>query len=240
MKNQGEEVIVPSKNFCNSEPVLVSDIHFNKRNIIKSLGVPEDGADAYLLQAIADIAGHCLEICRPKVSLTVFSDPFFIKDTGKLHLGPTVFSIHSIILNALSKSSEIAVFIGTCGNEVELYSKKMMDEGNLLEGYIADLVGSEIAEGIAAYIHKRIQQKKGEGHVSNRYSPGYCKWPVSDQHYLFELMKGNNCGVQLNASALMNPIKSVSGIIGIGEHVHSGNYTCSICKEEYCLYRDKK
>ncbi len=225
---------------CNSEPVLVSDIQFNNRNILKSLGVPEGAADAYLLQTVTDITGHCLEICQPRVSLTLFPDPFFEKTTGKLHLESFVFSINNIILNAVYESSEIGVFIGTCGHEVELFSKKMMDEGNLLEGYIADLVGSEIAEGVAEYIHKKIQLEKGDGHVTNRYSPGYCKWPVSDQHFLFELMKKNHCGVQINSSALMNPIKSVSGIFGIGEHVQHKNYTCSFCQEEYCLYRDKK
>lgn len=222
-----------------AKPVSIDDIAFNQDHLLKSLGISESAADAYLLQTVSEISAYCLEISRPCASLSVSSDVHFDKETGKMILEGFTFSINKMIMSALSESTEMALFIGTCGSEVERFSRKMMDEGNLLEGFIADLTGSQIAEGVAEFIHRQLRVERND-HVSNRYSPGYCKWHVSDQHSLFEIMKGNNCNVSLNASALMNPIKSVSGIIGLGNHVHFRNYTCSVCEEAHCLYRDKK
>ncbi len=222
-----------------AKPVSINDIAFNQDHLLKSLGISESAADAYLLQTISEISAYCLEISTPCASLSVFSDVHFDKETGKMALDGFTFSINKMIMSALTESTEVAVFIGTCGSEVERFSKRMMDEGNLLEGYIADLSGSQIAEGIAECIHRQLRVERND-HVSNRYSPGYCKWNVSDQHHLFEIMKENNCGVRLNTSALMSPIKSVSGIIGLGDQVHFKNYTCSVCEEDHCLYRDKK
>jgi len=34
----------------------------------------------------------------------------------------------------------------------------------------------------------------------------------------------------------MDPIKSVSGIIGIGENVRFNPYTCNLCDNKNCIY----
>lgn len=76
--------------------------------------------------------------------------------------------------------------------------------------------------------------------TTNRYSPGNCDWPVDDQNKLFKFFPENFCGVSLSDSALMNPIKSVSGVIGIGKNTSFHKNVCSICKNINCIYRDKK
>ncbi len=136
----------------------------------------------------------------------------------------------------------MALFIGTCGKEVENYSRQLMKEGHTLEGYIVDLIGSEIAENIAEYIHNEVEKDMASQglKITNRYSPGYCKWPVSDQQQLFRLLGESNCGVNLTDSSLMIPVKSVSGIIGIGQEVENAGYSCDICETDHCIYRDKK
>lgn len=39
---------------------------------------------------------------------------------------------------------------------------------------------------------------------------------------------------------LMKPIKSVSGIIGIGHNIKYNAYTCQICDSNNCLYKNLK
>jgi len=73
--------------------------------------------------------------------------------------------------------------------------------------------------------------------LSNRYSPGYCGWPVSDQHILFSLFPEGFCGIELNGSALMTPLKSVSGVIGIGPALRREEYDCGICDMQDCVRR---
>jgi hypothetical protein len=73
--------------------------------------------------------------------------------------------------------------------------------------------------------------------ITNRYSPGYCDWNVGEQHKLFSFFPDNYCGIRLTPSALMDPVKSVSGIIGIGENVKRNDYTCRVCDMKDCIYR---
>lgn len=152
------------------------------------------------------------------------------------------FHLNKMVCSALNNSTEVAFFICTCGGKVELYAKQLMKDGHTLEGLIVDLAGSEIAEGVADFIHKKIESDMAEYglKITNRYSPGYCNWQVSEQQKLFSLLTENNCGVQLTTSSLMLPIKSVSGIVGIGKNVKNMGYSCAICETDHCLYRDKK
>ena len=38
----------------------------------------------------------------------------------------------------------------------------------------------------------------------------------------------------------MDPVKSVSGFIGIGEHVKYNPYTCRLCDMKDCIYRRRQ
>ncbi len=76
--------------------------------------------------------------------------------------------------------------------------------------------------------------------TTNKFSPGYCGWNVIEQHKLFNLLPENFCGITLSESALMRPIKSVSGIIGLGKYVKKMDYQCQICEQENCFYRKKR
>jgi cobalamin-dependent methionine synthase I len=134
------------------------------------------------------------------------------------------------------------VFLCTAGEEIGIRSKKAMKDGDLFAGYIYDVIGSEIAEAAADLMQNRLGTSLApEGRkTTNRYSPGYCGWDVAEQHKLFSLVPENYCGIRLTASALMDPIKSISGFIGVGERVKNNPYTCKICDMKECIYRRKK
>ncbi|MCK5694244.1 MAG: methionine synthase, partial [Bacteroidales bacterium] len=74
-------------------------------------------------------------------------------------------------------------------------------------------------------------------HITNRYSPGYCSWNVEEQQKLFSLFPKGTCGISLSESSLMSPVKSISGIIGIGAEVKYREYTCEICPMLNCQFR---
>ncbi|HLP74716.1 MAG TPA: vitamin B12 dependent-methionine synthase activation domain-containing protein, partial [Bacteroidales bacterium] len=108
-----------------------------------------------------------------------------------------------------------------------------------LTGYIFDVAGSEIVEAATDLLQEDLRKSaEKEGlKITNRYSPGYCGWDVAEQHKLFTLLPGNYCGIKLTPSALMDPVKSVSGIIGIGKSVRNNPYTCKMCDMKDCIYR---
>jgi hypothetical protein len=220
---------------------LPEQISIKREKILKSLQVPLHSSDPYLDELISDYTLKSLEICNPRASFALYENPSF-KDDKEMILEGSNFLLDRIVLSSLKNSTHMAIFVATAGPEVEKISKKLLSEGNLLEGVLVDIIGSEIAEETARLIYEKIGKEMGQNgmNITNRYSPGYCNWPVSDQQKLFSLLNKNTCDVQLTESSLMLPIKSVSGIIGVGAHVKFQAYFCDKCKVGSCIYRDRK
>ena len=152
------------------------------------------------------------------------------------------FDMGKIIMNQLRGAEGYALFIATCGEAFERFQQQLKAEGDMVRVFIADAMGSVIAEKCADEMEKNLQlsiDKLGWKHT-NRFSPGYCGWHVSQQQLLFPLFNGQTCGVTLTDSSLMLPIKSVSGIIGVGEKVRKLDYTCGLCNFEKCYKRKLK
>ena len=152
------------------------------------------------------------------------------------------FDMGKIILRQLRGSEAYALFICTSGTEYEAYLQRLKDNGDMVRVFIADALGSVIAEHCADQMEICLQEsidKLGWRHT-NRFSPGYCGWHVSQQQLLFPLFGGQTCGVCLTESSLMVPIKSVSGIIGLGEKVRKLDYTCGLCDFKQCYKRKSK
>ena len=152
------------------------------------------------------------------------------------------FEIGRIIERQLRGAEAYALFICTSGMEFEAFQQRLKQEGDMVRVFIADALGSVIAEKCADQMEQTLQEninKLGWKHT-NRFSPGYCGWHVSQQQLLFPLFKGETCGVKLTESSLMLPIKSVSGIIGLGPNVRHLDYTCGLCDFKQCYKRKKK
>ena len=152
------------------------------------------------------------------------------------------FDMGNIILRQLRGSEAYTLFMCTAGEEFEAFQQRLKTEGDMVRVFIADALGSVIAEKCADQMELTLQEsidKLGWKHT-NRFSPGYCGWHVSEQQKLFPLFDGHTCGITLTESSLMVPIKSVSGIIGLGREVRKLDYTCGLCTFEKCYKRKKK
>lgn len=153
------------------------------------------------------------------------------------------FSIGRIIGNQLRGAGAYALFVATAGSEYENFQHRLKQQGDMVKVFIADAIGSVIAEKAADCMEERLQQEispYGWRHT-NRFSPGYCGWDVSQQQLLFPLFgTPTPCGVSLTPSSLMQPVKSVSGIIGVGPQVRKLEYTCGLCNFKDCYKRKKR
>jgi hypothetical protein len=159
--------------------------------------------------------------------------------SGTVSFNGLEFATGPIITSQLKRSTSLALFVATAGPRLEQWSGELMAGGDMMRGYIVDAIASEYVEQASVWLEKRIA-----GHVesrgwkiTNRYSPGYCDWAVSEQHKLFSLLPEKFCGITLTESALMVPIKSMSGIIGLGPDVERGAFQCSICDLKDCFRR---
>lgn len=218
------------------------ELKINVTQIERVLGYQDGESQETVAELISEVLKESERICKIKAEYRVFDDVSFT-DAGKsIRIIDQVFDIKKIVFGQLKKSESIAIFLCTAGEELGLRSRKEMKEGDLLKGYIYDVAGSEIVEAAADLMQNELEERmKNAGkRITNRFSPGYCGWNVEEQHKLFALMPDNFCGIRLTPSALMDPVKSVSGFIGIGEKVKHLPYTCSLCDMKDCIYRKSK
>jgi len=164
------------------------------------------------------------------------------RDLKELRVDGTTFHIKKVITNQLRKVDQVAIFVCTAGAGISDWSKELMHEGDMLMGYVVDVLGSEIVENALDRIQDILEgeMKASNLGITDRYSPGYCDWQVNEQHKLFSFFPDKFCGITLSETSLMYPIKSVSGVIGIGEGAKRRGYACNYCDMVNCIYRQKR
>ncbi len=180
------------------------------------------------------VAGEIARICRPQYGYAVFRSEGVHKTA--IGLGGRKLGVGAIIARYLQQAEEYAVFVATAGVEFEAMQRRLHAEGDIVRQFFADMIGSEIAEAAGRALSGALAEEQDRRGflVSNSYSPGYCGWPVSDQQALFALLPEAPCGITLNGSSLMSPIKSISGVIALGPKVEKKPYGCAICGKKDC------
>ncbi len=158
---------------------------------------------------------------------------------GVVRVDGVDFAVGSQVAGYLKASEEAAFFLCTAGALFSDEAHALNAAGDFMEAYIIDAIGSMSVERAMDRIHHALDEAQAENglKITNRYSPGYCNWPLKDQQSLFRLVGENPTGIELSPSCLMHPIKSVSGIIGIGKRVRRRPYGCAICQNKTCIYR---
>ncbi len=141
----------------------------------------------------------------------------------------------------LEHSTKIATFVVTIGSALERLSRRWLRNGKIMQGTIADAIASETAEGAAERMRQVIRdwaRRQGQD-VTPSFSPGYCGMHVRQQVPLFESLPVRRINVRLTPSCLMLPMKSVSGLVGIGPkgEVSPDRYPCEVCEHPHCPQR---
>jgi len=109
-------------------------------------------------------------------------------------------------------AEKVALCISTIGLELEEEIKKLMNKNEMLRALILDSLGSEAAEEGAVQSDRILAEKARKVGLwpSKRFSPGYGKWDIQEQRYVFSVLPGESIGVRLTESCMMIPRKSVS------------------------------
>lgn len=158
---------------------------------------------------------------------------------GLIRVGGVSMYMDRQVCGYMHEASSVALFLCTAGPVFSVQYRDYSKNGDYLEAFITDSLGSLAVENAMDKIQKALQtQMNDEGMgISNRYSPGYCNWPLTGQKDLFDLIGDNPTDISLSDSCLMYPTKSVSGVIGIGTHMKRREYGCAICSNKNCIYR---
>jgi copper chaperone CopZ len=225
------------------------DISVTTEEVINSLGYnnAENSAGARqpdkLITGMVDEALSRIEkYCVFEAGYRIIKVHYSSEKKDGLLIGDKFFRMQKIVAGQLRKAEKAALFVCTIGPGMENRARQLQREGEFVLSYVVNTIASVVVEKAVDFLHDYIgmQMNKSGLKITNRYSPGYCGWPVSEQHLLFSFLPEKFCGVSLTDSALMMPIKSVSGIIGIGSSVKRKEYTCDTCGIKECTYRSKR
>lgn len=215
-----------------------SDLSIAPEEVYEAMGYGAETPGEDIREIVEEVLEHVASFMIGRFMYFVTNGTL---DKTTLQISQNTLNIGSIISRQLKGSEAFVLFAATAGQEFEEWMEKVKGCDDMVLQFIADSLGSCLAEKVADCMERYLATEiapDGLKHT-NRFSPGYCDWHVSEQQKLFSLFPTPSpCGIRLTESSLMIPIKSVSGIIGIGASVKKIEYSCGICTFERC-YKKK-
>lgn len=136
---------------------------------------------------------------------------------------------------------QVCAVVCTIGDALERRVAELWDARELPLAVMLDSVGSGAVESLAEYVNDHLCQVgvRTGVRVTNRISPGYAAWDVGGQALLFRLCPPGTIGVTLNEACFMQPVKSISLLVGAGPEARVDHYfsQCARCWMADCSYR---
>lgn len=150
----------------------------------------------------------------------------------------TVLPVGEALAGVLAGCHRFAVFAATVG---EAYGElRAHHRDDPVADYVLDGIGNCVVAAVGKLLEHRIAAEVPTLRHGSRIAPGYCGWPLVGQRDIFRLLGGEPCGITLTSSCLMRPLKSISGIVGIGRDIRPGGHGCRWCSLDNCARRKGK
>jgi hypothetical protein len=215
------------------------DIALDKQEIARTSGYTDGILPDHFDRMIDGVLSRTPHLCRLLAGYRLIPIDQARGGRETLVIGGIPFTTRPIVTARLKKADQAILFLCSIGPGMEQWSGQLAGESEPALSYFVDTVASLVVEATADALHAHLTRHfKEQGlNITNRYSPGYCDWPVAEQKTLFSFLPDAFCGVTLTDSAMMLPLKSISGLIGVGKHVEYKQYSCATCSRQDCTYK---
>ncbi|HVP13178.1 MAG TPA: vitamin B12 dependent-methionine synthase activation domain-containing protein [Phycisphaerae bacterium] len=170
-----------------------------------------------------------------------------LRDFETIHRGDGRNEPATPVGDIFHRADHLALYAATVGQRVSERITDCFRSRDFALGAMLDAMASAAADKLGELIESRfLRMLSDKGQVSPgtralRYSPGYCGWHISGQRSLFDFLRPENIGILLTESFLMQPLKSVSGVIIVGQegiHAFQDVYPfCAKCRTHGCRER---
>jgi hypothetical protein len=219
--------------------VSFDNLKIDRQELYLLMGYGNKVPDQPFLDLIDGMLNELSGCCTPEYGYVIH--PGQQIDNEHLQIGEAVLQPGKIITSSVREAEFFAVFVATVGKGFDRWNQSVKSEDDMVRTFFADSLGSVLAEACTMVMLERIEcEMSAQGlFVSNSYSPGYCDWKLTEQRKIFSFFPEQFCGVTLLDSCLMLPIKSISGLIGIGKKVKKRLYACEVCTMENCVKKRK-
>lgn len=219
--------------------VLELDVRFEIDEVLRMMGCGKDARvrpeHRELVERLVD---ETRDLLHPRGTYAVhaverMTDHELITSGGPPVRGP--------IAGFLRPAKRVAAFVVTVGDQLERLSDERLRNGSKLEGYVLNAIGSAAADAAVDALADLIyfEEANPEEALTPPFSPGYCGLSLDEQLSVFAMVNSKEVGVKLLPTMIMQPIKSVSGLIGIGnsDEIEAHGVPCQWCDLTTCIMR---
>ncbi|MFH1502758.1 MAG: vitamin B12 dependent-methionine synthase activation domain-containing protein [Candidatus Eisenbacteria bacterium] len=224
--------------------IAPSDIEPSEAALLRAMGVPADRAPG---ERVLEVLSRALDEFRDRARpVGMFAETDADAFT-RVYEGDGDNEVPSPLRAVFPGAERLALFAATVGADVSERIPALFDEGQLALGAALDAAASEATELAGMYLDRAaLEDARGEGVAGAgtrllRYSPGYCGWNITGQRALFAALEPGEIGISLNASCLMEPLKSISGVMVMGPaaiHDFPSDFGfCEDCRTKDCRAR---
>jgi hypothetical protein len=196
--------------------IAPGDVEPTRGSILPAIGMPPGAEPTAAVEAALDAAfGAYRRHARPRAIVQQVDSATF----GVVLAGEGRNAEPTPVRAALPAARALVLFAATLGHGVSEAITRHFARRELVEGTLLDAVASAAADRTADEAARRaLHMLVAAGDVPSGtaalpYSPGYCGWHVSGQGRLFAELEPGEIGIALRPSFLMEPLKSVSGVI---------------------------
>lgn len=144
--------------------------------------------------------------------------------------------------NNLFQADYLIVAITTVGNKLDRISGDYFQTGDFLKGLICDIIGNIALDNLSYSFWLKVVEgiKSKNMGITRRVCPGDEDWNIKEQKNVFDLLEENNVKVHLNQNYMMDPVKSVSMVYGVGKNIKisKADHNCADCSSIRCPYRE--
>ncbi len=187
--------------------------------VLKGQGIPEAvtpdetttrlaGDSISIYQDLAEPTGIVMEISKADFERIYYGEGENDKETP---LGKTYRSSDNLALFAVTVGESVSAKISGLFRENEFALGSMLDSAASLS---AEMAAQALERFYAGYLKESGRFDSTVGVM--QFSPGYCGWHMSGQKKLFQHLRPDEVGITLRESFLMQPLKSISGVIVVG------------------------
>jgi hypothetical protein len=221
-----------------------ADVAPDRNEVLRQMGIPPGADVSERIEQLYDTAAELFaeSVAPAGVLADVTATEFEAVYRGEGNNEPD-----SPVADIFPRAEHLALFAVTLGPRVTEALSRCFGAQDFALAYMLDAMASVAADTAADVTERRFEhglRTRGwatpDG-AALRYSPGYCGWDVTGQKRLFAQLKPETIGLTLTESCLMQPLKSVSGVILAGPraiHRFPPSYDfCGRCETRTCRER---
>ncbi len=207
------------------------EIPFRTEAVFRLLKIPPATARARGWWArVEALWSRALRVISPRYHYRIF--PLFGEgDESTCRIGDVIFQGRGVAAR-LRHCHAAAVFLITLGGEIDTAIRALQPEDSEA-AYFLDAVASTLLHGALQILRDDLAEfaRRHGSRLTQRFSPGYARWPLSEQTQLFHLLEdGREIGIRLTEGLFMVPQKSLSGIFGL-QHFSPTTEGSGACKK---------